>query len=200
MIDPLRHAKANLLDAQNAINKMASAASFEDYESEWREFLGHLEKVWVKVERTCVPIQAKFQPWQGRFQALRKKDMLLRYLKAARDADTHSIQDLARMNHGHRSISFANPHGGHIEHLEISGKGEIMTYKGDPLLVTETPPQPVALPVKNSGQWYNPPAFHLGDAISNSHPTELAKLGLHFYVGFVAEVERTFFSTAAAHQ
>ena len=198
MTDALRHPKANLIDAQKAIEMMVSANSFEQYESEWRELLGHLEKVWVKVERTCVPIQAKFQPWQGRFQALRKKDMLLRYLKAARDADTHSIQDLARMNDGYRAMRFANPHGGYIEHLHIGGNGEIREYRGDPMIVTDTPPQPVALPVKNNGQWYNPPTSHLGNAIRNEHPTTLAKLGLQFYIEFVDEVERTFFDPKKA--
>ncbi|WP_041166985.1 hypothetical protein [Pseudomonas putida] len=193
MNDPLKHSKANLRAAQQAVEAMVNASSFDNYENEWREYLGHLEKAWVKVERACVPIQAKFQPWQGKFQSLRRKDMLLRYLKAARDADTHSIQDLTRLNPGYRTMNFANPQGGFIERLEIGAGGQIVEYRGDPMIITDIPPQPVALPVKNNGQWYNPPTSHLGKQVVDQHPTNLAKMGLHFYTEFIADVEQTFF-------
>lgn len=196
MTDPLKHSKADLNSAQRAIEAMAGAESFDSYEGEWREFLGLIEKAWVKVERACVPIQARFQPWQGQYQALRRKDMLLRYLKAARDADNHSIQDLTKMDPGSRSIGFANPRGGYIEHMEIRN-GEIVEYRGDPIVVTDTLPHPVALPVKNSGQWYNPPTSHLGKPVTDRHPTALAMMGLEFYRAFVAEAERTFFPKGA---
>ncbi|VVP01685.1 hypothetical protein PS862_02881 [Pseudomonas fluorescens] len=189
----LNHPKANLNAAEQAITAMIGAQSFAQYESEWREYLGHIEKAWIKVERACVSFQAKFQPWQGKFQSLRKKDMLLRYLKAARDADNHSIQDLASIENGYRAINFANSNGGYIENLTISN-GEIIEYSGDPIIVTDVPPRPVALPVKNNGSWYNPPTSHLGNAITTAHPTELAMLGLTFYNGFISDVEKTFFT------
>ncbi|UVL59812.1 hypothetical protein LOY54_17380 [Pseudomonas sp. B21-032] len=194
MTDQLKHSKANLTAAQQAVDAMLEARSFEQYESDWRDFLGHIEKAWIKVERACIPIQASFQPWQGKYQALRRKDMLLRYLKAARDADTHSIQDLTKIEPGGRGLNFVNPRGGRIESLEIGANGEILQYRGDPIHVIEIPPRPVALPVKNNGQWYNPPASHLGNPISDKHPTILARMGLQFYQEFIAEVERTFFS------
>ncbi|WP_350597952.1 hypothetical protein [Pseudomonas sp. 65/3-MNA-CIBAN-0223] len=192
MSSHLKHSKDNLAAAEQAISSMMQAPSFAHYESEWREYLGHIEKVWIKTERACVSFQAKFQPWQGRFQALRKKDMLLRYLKAARDADNHSIQDLASIQAGYRSIGFADSTGGHIENLTISN-GEIVQYSGDPIVITDVPPRPVALPVKNNGAWYNPPTTHLGKPISTAHPTDLAMMGLAFYNGFILEVEQTFF-------
>ena len=193
MTSHLKHPKANLKAAEQAISGMEQAASFEQYETEWREFLGHIEKAWIKTERACGQYRAKFQPWQGKFQSLRKKDMLLRYLKAARDADNHSIQELARIEEGHRSINFANPMGGYIENLTILN-GEIVEYSGSPLVVTDHPDRFIALPVKNHGDWYNPPTSHLGKTIVNAHPIELARMGLAFYEKYVDEVEQTFFS------
>ncbi|MHC8386748.1 hypothetical protein ACYZTM_01500 [Pseudomonas sp. MDT2-39-1] len=193
MIDNLKHPKSNLIAAGQAIEAMKNSVTFEGYESEWRDYLTHIEKVWVKTERACVSVQAKFQPWQGKFQALRRKDMLLRYLKAARDADNHSIQDLATMRDGSLSVSFAEDEGIRSCRMQIKD-GEVVIHTDNPLVVTNTPPQPVALPVKNHGDWYNPPTSHLGLTLVTQHPTELATLGLRFYLDFVKDVERTFFS------
>lgn len=59
--------------------------------------------------------------------------MLLRYLKQARDADKHSIQDFTKIEAGSRGIRFVNPSGGYIKHMEIRG-GDIVTYEGDPII------------------------------------------------------------------
>lgn len=193
MTDPLKHSKANIAAAGRALESMIAAKSFDIYEHEWREFLGHIEKAWIKAERACIPFQNKFQPWQGKYVKLRRKDMLLSYLKAARDVDNHSVQDLAKMNPGYTGMSFIDRRGGFIEKLVIGPSGQIVEYRGDPLVVTEVPPLPVALRVINNGQWYEPPTSHLDQPITDLHPTKLATLGLEFYKAFLAEVERIFF-------
>ena len=190
--DPLKHSKAELRAALRAIEAMNSSDSMDQFESEWREFLTCLEKVWTKVERTCQPHRDAFQPWQGQFQALRKKDMLLRYLKQARDADNHSIQDMTKIKPGETTFNFVNPTGGYIHHLEIRN-GNVVTYQGDPMVQTTTPPHPVAVPVQNNGIWFNPPTSHLGKPVLNLHPVTLAELGIAFYSNFVDQVEKKFF-------
>lgn len=146
----LKHPRAELRAAARAIDGMRNATSLEEFESEWREFLTCLEKVWTKVERSCQPFRNKFEPWQGTYHRMRKKDMLLRYLKQARDADNHSIQDFTEIVPGSRNIRFVNPQGGYIKHMEIRG-GEIAAYEGDPIVVENKLPQPIAVPVKE--QW-----------------------------------------------
>lgn len=190
--EPLKHTRAELRAASRAIDSMKLADSMETFESEWREFLTCLEKVWNKTERTCQPQRNKFQPWQGRFEALRKKDMLLRYLKQARDADNHSIQDMTEIKPGEMTLEFANPVGASIQHLEIRG-GQVVSYQGDPLIQKTTPPHPIAVRIQNNGVWYNPPTSHLGLPVPNLHPITLAGLGLAFYSDFVDQVERKFF-------
>lgn len=192
--DPLRHSKADLRSAARAIEIMKASDSFEAFESEWRVFLTCLEKVWAKVERACQPHKNAFQPWQGQFQALRKKDMLLRYLKQARDADNHSIQDVAVIVPGRSTINFLNPKGGYIKHLRISN-GQVTHYEGDPIVQTSTSPHAVAVAVKNNGNWYNPPTTHLDKAIPDQHPITLAELGLKFYGDYLTKVEQIFFKT-----
>jgi hypothetical protein len=152
----LKHPRAELRAASRAIEGMRTASSIEEFEAEWRQFLTCLEKAWTKVERSCQHVRDKFEPWQGAYHRLRKKDMLLRYLKQARDADNHSIQDFTKITPGSRNIRFVSSQGGYIKHMEIHGS-EIVAYEGDPIVIEDKQPQLVAGPVRNNGDWYNPP-------------------------------------------
>ena len=123
--DPLRHPRLELLSAAKALEAMRRAKSLDEFEVEWRAFLNCIEKVWQKAERCCQHVRGRFEPWQGSYHRLRKKDMLLRYLKQARDADNHSIQDVTKLHPGSRGYRFVNPRGGYIKHMEIRN-GEVM--------------------------------------------------------------------------
>jgi hypothetical protein len=65
------------------------------------------------------------------------------------------------------------------------------------MIIEETPPHPVAVAVKNNGEWYNPPTSHLEQAVGSHHPLVLAELGLKFYSGYLDEVEKKFFAPKA---
>jgi hypothetical protein len=192
-IDPLKQARAELTAAHKAIAGMKAAKTMDEFEADWRVFLNCMEKHWAKVERSCQPFKNAFQPWQGKYIAHRKDDMLLRYLKAARHADNHSIQDVAKLNSGSQAFKFANPRGGFIKHMSFSSSG-VIAYEGDPMIVEITPPHPVTVGVFNSGEWFEPPTLHLGTPLHTGHPVELAELGLKFYSGFFQEVKQKFFA------
>ncbi|WP_373953792.1 hypothetical protein [Vibrio pomeroyi] len=190
----LKAAWAEIRSAERALGDMQSATSFEIFEEEWRDFLNCLEKVWNKTERGCQQFQNKFQPWQGQFTRDRKKDQLLKYLKQARDADNHSIQEVTEIKPGSRTMNFANGKGGYIKEMRIVN-GEVVHFEGDPMIVTDHPPTVVALKVKNSGKWYNPPREHLGQSLKSIHPVEIATQGLTYYTKYVEEAEAKFFSS-----
>lgn len=192
MSDPLKHPCAELEASARSMSAMRNSKSMEEFEAAWRDFLNHIEKVYVKVERCCQPFQNKFLPWQGRYNNLRKKDALLRYIKQARDADNHSIQDITEMIDGKTTMKFANQAGGYIENLEIHN-GKIVHYSGDPMIVEHQPPQPIAVPVKNNSEWYNPPTSHLEKRIDSKHPLHLADLAFQFYSQFVDATREKFF-------
>lgn len=194
--DPLRHPRLELVSAEKAIAGMRQAKSLDEFESEWRTYLNCIEKLWQKVERCCQPFRGTFEPWQGTYHRLRKKDMLLRYLKQARDADNHSIQEVTKLQPGSRGYRFVNPRGGYIKHMEIRN-GKVVHYEGDPMIVEETPPHPVAVPVKNKGEWFNPPTSHLERPVATQHPLHLAELGLKFYAEYLDVVAKKFFATGA---
>lgn len=192
--DPLKHPRLELAAAQKALDRMYVSKSMEEFEMEWRTCLNHLEKAWQKTEQCCQQVRTKFQPWQGQFQKLRKKDMLLRYLKQARDADNHSVQDVTTIQPGSRNYKFVNPRGGYIKHMEIRN-GQVTHYEGDPMIVEERPPHPIAVSVKNHGEWFNPPTSHLDQPIPIPHPALLAELGIKFYSAYVDQVQDKFFGT-----
>lgn len=188
----LKHPRAELRASARAIDGMRSAKSLEEFEIEWKAFLTCLEKVWNKVECSCQHVRNHFQPWQGTYHRLRNKDMLLRYLKQARDADNHSIQDSTKIEPGSRNFRFVNPSGGYIKYMEIR-EHEIAAYEGDPIIMEDIPSRLVVVPVKNNGKWFNPPTAHLEQPVTTHHPVALAELGLKFYEKYVNEVERKFF-------
>ncbi|MNP55202.1 hypothetical protein D3C76_1498230 [compost metagenome] len=119
--------------------------------------------------------------------------MLLRYLKHARDADNHTIQDLAELQPGYTSIDFVGGGGGYIEYMELDAQKGLVAYRGTPVQQTVVPPQPIAVPVQTCGHWYNPPTSHMGSVVHDLNPLNLAQLGLTFYADFVDQVERKFF-------
>lgn len=93
---PLRHALKEYEAAGKALQMMTGInQEFSEYESAWCEVLHRLERVWTKMQAAVYGRRG----WQGiesEINHLRKTDPLLLYLVHARNADEHSIQDLAK--------------------------------------------------------------------------------------------------------
>jgi hypothetical protein len=194
MREPLHQAKAALRAANRALERMKDAHDVEEFEDAWQDYLGSLEKSWVKVERSCQAYRNRFQPWQGKFARRRKKDPLLRYLKHARHADEHTIEEIIERVPGYRTLNPAYGNSWHIEHLEIRD-GDIVSYSGDkPVMVQDIPDRVELRRFKESGTWYNPPTQHLDKALNRQDPISVAELGLRFYTNFVEQAEEKFFT------
>lgn len=197
-LDPLRQPKKELDAARAAISRMRGASSFGDLESSWIDALSRLDKVWEKLEQACKSHSSKFSPWHGRQAAFRRKDMLLRYLHQARNADHHTLEESIGVEPG--EYSFKVPAGKpgqvvHIKSLKTDASGRVVHYEGNvaPEIV-DTPARVVLLPIKNRGQIYNPPTQHLGLMLRASDPITVSTLGLAFYEEMVKEAEATFFA------
>jgi hypothetical protein len=189
----LKAAKAELRSAMRSIDAMKSSTEFELFEEEWRDFLNCIEQLWNKVERSCQHERNTFEPWQGKFKRLRKKDMLLRYLKQARHAHNHSIQEISEIKAASRDINFKNGDGGYIKNLTMVG-GNIVNYEGDPLEVIDRPKRIAAIRINNEGKWYNPPTSHLGKRFISDCALDIALAGFGFYESYLEQVEEKFFN------
>jgi hypothetical protein len=64
-------------------------------------------------------------------------------------------------------------------------------YVGDSVVTIA--PRIESRPVKDRGEWYDPPVEHLGEAVAERDPLKVAELGLTFYADFVEQAERKFF-------
>lgn len=193
--DPLYQAEAALRAATRALERMKVARNFPDFEDAWQDFLGCLEKSWIKTERACQPFRNKFQPWQGRFDKRRKEDPLLRYLTHARNADEHTLEETVEHHPAHRTINPAYGNSLYIEHMEIRG-GQIVSYSGDrPLVVRDYPARVELCRFRDRGAWYEPPAYHQGKKLQSREPVAVAELGLHFYTDFVRKARERFFTS-----
>jgi hypothetical protein len=173
---------------------MRTAGEFAGFEEAWRDFLGSIEKCWAKVEQGCQGFRSPYQPWAGSFSQIRKKDPLLRYLKHARNADQHTIQEIvAHHRGGWTSFIPASDKPIQIDRMVVED-GRLMEYRGsEPLHFRIYPDRVELLRVKDRGEWYNPPMQHLDQPLQSNSPLAVAELGLRFYEDFVVRTEAKFF-------
>lgn len=188
-------AEKELRASKRCLERMISAASYEEYEESWSDFLNRLEKIFEKLDKACFPVKSKLISLISKENMLRSSDPLLQYLKQARNADTHTIQDIAQRVPASYGIGFNMRHGGktaYIDSLKIVN-GTITEYRGShPLVVSFTPETVEVKEVVNRKIRYSPPASHLGKPLQTRHPTDLAKLGLAFYEQLLEKVKAAF--------
>lgn len=181
--------------AETAVKRMEGSASLEEIEDEWKNFLAALERIWKKVERVCQPQVNTFQPWQGQYIRLRRKDQLLRYLKNARDAEDHTIYQTLQKMESENLITIGGP-GDFVSIKKLAvNNGKIIEYNGSHSPKFIYKPERLELArVKNSSKWYNPPSSHLGIPIDDQNPIAIARLGLKFYKEFSKQAANKFFA------
>lgn len=178
--------------AEKHLDDMAAASSISEYEASWQDFLYRLERFW---ERTKLRYQKEswFSGCYGSFAKLRRGDPLLKYLKQARNAETHSIQGTVNspMNIVLRD-KLGRPFT--IRDLRVKFENKVLTVSLDThelLLDIDTyirRDAPHVARFKSRKDWINPPKSHLGNRIETGDPVVIGKLGLDFARSFLTEV------------
>lgn len=192
----LKHSWKELNNAKDSLDKMYKSKDCNDFEKNWRDLLNFIEKAWTKSERECQTIKNKFQPWQGQYVILRKKDPLLSYLKNARHADNHSIEEIVEKTHQSIEINFLDTGRGpcYAEDIVISGNSIHYKGNGDPIIVYFSPERILCKSFKNENTLYNVPNIHIDTNINdNLNPFTLAKLGIDFYEKYLNDIGNKFF-------
>lgn len=188
----LKKSKIELEKCKKGLTAMQNHRSFEEYEENWRNFLTNLETVWIKSERECFGIK-NFQPWQGQYKNERRIDPLLKYVKNARDVETHSIQEIVEkrpLGITLNPIDKSKPL--FINNLTINN-GVIHVGDSNQPIVIESHSKIVAIPIVNHGVTYLPPDFHRGEPLKDkSNPVEIARLAIIYYENYLNEIERKF--------
>jgi hypothetical protein len=173
---PLHHASKELIAAIDFYERMHRnhLAEFAAFESDWREFLQKIERVWNKIQAAV----CQYPGWrkiESEINRLRSEDPLLSYLRHARNADEHSIQNVAS---------------------DWDGRLRASQIGATSVRVEWDPWDRPLLPVKNRGVLYQPPREHLGMDFTDrlkkgtAEPIVVADLALHFYKNLLDRVNR----------
>lgn len=170
---PLRYAAEEFSLADSAYRKMVKigVGDFAEYEKAWREFLHHIERVWIKTQ-AAIHNMPDWQRIESEAEGLRTNDPLLAYIKQVRNVDEHTISDIAKDWDPRFKV------------IQKGNKIELNWKEWDRPL----------LPVKNRGIVYNPPQSHLGKSIEHlkrkgkAEPRVVAELALKFYCDFLNKV------------
>ena len=189
---PLVKPKVAIEKARESLQSITAAANLLEFEEEWLEFLHLIERAYNKTQ-DHLQKSPKYQGWttRGIVEKLRKKDSLLSYLRFARGADQHSIQDITEKVPGGIGI---NPSEGDTLHINkmVIDKGEIFIDSEQPIKVTFFPGRMKLLPVTHRDRTYDPPISHLGQPLKDTDPINIGKLGLEFYENHIKDAEKYF--------
>lgn len=190
----LNFSRIELDKSKKNFEAMKSSKTLDEYEENWRNFVTNLEKIWIKSERECLEFKNKFQPWQGKFKNERRIDPLLKYVKNARDVETHSIQEIVEKKDGYTTVNPLDRNKPlEIKNLLIADGKISFSESSQPLIVKHHSAKIIAIPFRNQGVVYLPPEFHRGRRLlDKSNPIEIAQLAINYYENYLSEIESKF--------
>lgn len=154
---------------------MQRAKTLEEAEQGWSEYLLAVASIYSKLELGC-KADGSLAGWFGRVKKERKDDHLLSYLHHARNSDEHTIDDITTMR----------DHSYKLHPIESDEEG----VKAFQIETLDTPSW-ILLPVKDEryGDSFNPPGWHMGKALIDESPTNVAKVGLEYMESLVETAE-----------
>lgn len=189
----MKPAERDLDIAKKEVEKMADATDFLDFEESWQNFLFRIEKAWDYTE-SVMGKNPKWQKWKSKHSSMRRKDPLLRFLKQARSAETHSVsptigKDIVLSLKERTGQPFS------VENVSVSFEDGVLTWgvnTNDKTLDLEPsvlPGNPKLIRFQNRGEWYNPPTMHLNKRLNDPHPVAAALLCIDYYRGAISEAD-----------
>jgi hypothetical protein len=168
---------------------MKASPSLEDFEGHWKDLLHHIERVWTKALHKY-DSHSGWRALRTKYESLRNNDPLLSYLKNARDADEHTVNEIVAHEPGGIGINPAEGNALYIEHMEIA-RGRISIKSPQRIRVDFIPGKTKLLPVVKRDRTYDIPTAHRGDVIDPTNVIDVAEKALTFYEGFLGDVEST---------
>src|SRR3569833_3412354 len=186
------HTSKDLKIAEKLVEDLAETTSFIEFERQWLDFLFRLERSWEVELRFAKDMGGKAQQWVSKYSAARRIDSLLRFLKHARDAETHAVQ--RTVDHDFFvSVQDRLSRPFQIESVTTTFEDGVLTYdiKSPNEEINKKkkkdPEKPSQEKNKTRKKRYNPPTEHLGKTLKDLHPVAIAVLGIRFnlFVFFV---------------
>ena len=194
--DPFAKASDELETAREALDRMRYASSFEEYQRGWQSLLAALGKCWNKIQSAGSQItDSKYQPWFGKIKHTRNKDPLLKYIGHARDADTHSIQDLLKKEPGYTTINPAFGNKLSIRNLQMEN-GQVTRLESNvPIKVDHYGEGVRMVKCMNHSAWMEPPTEHQGHTLPDKTPITAGLFAIGYYENFIQQAQAKFGSS-----
>lgn len=184
----LQKASEHLELAKAAVEQMAIATDFKNYEQGWTQFLAQSGRLYSKLEQGAKGCKAS-EPWFGNKKHERKKDPLLAYIHHARDSEEHSIDHttsvsadalMGKVGDGDFKISFDYmvDQNGRQHFRNIKAKGA----DGEDLPCALANPKLVTLTVhdRRFGDKFEPPVMHRTRPIVDTSPVGIARIAIGY--------------------
>jgi hypothetical protein len=187
-------AKDRLTSAKARLKNLESSTDYGSARRHWYDFLISSNAVFSVLEQGSKSF-GKSETWFGRKKGERKGDPLLCYLHHARNADEHNVpsvteidrQKIVFVEDGNPVASIENMTGNTGTFRPASDQQEVSLKKVNELRIY--PERAKLIPVRDRGDDYDPPSEHLGSPISDSAPTEVAKLMVQYIEQIIDEAE-----------
>lgn len=172
------------------IEQLAESKNLDDFERCWLQVLGSFERIWKKCESHYAK-SPKWPRWNGEVSKVNKTDPLLQYLRNARGANEHGVEDITSRHQGGIGISAGSDKPLLIKQLVV-GSGLITGEWDGDLKITFMPERVVLVSVTNFGKTYPVPSTHLGKKLPNSDALTLAKAALSYYKNLIKDADSFF--------
>jgi hypothetical protein len=180
--------REQLEKAAAELESMERSKTLDELETHWKEFLSHIERFWYK-SQAHFGRSPKWTSWGAKYQRERENDPLLKYLRLARGAHEHTLDDIAARQPGTISIGPGPTGSGTIRNLTIDNGQINAEVTSGTISITVTPDRVATLPIKQRGGDCPPPTTHLGQPINPENVVALAKAGHAYYKHFLAATE-----------
>lgn len=189
-------ARGEIEKAKEALESMKNANDPKTFDSEWKDLLGRLTRMWNKTQ-AVLKGDPRFtnSPSAKMIQKARKSDPLIRYLAQARDTEEHSADPITGELAAGLEGRFEFPDGNWatIRSPEIvlpDGTKIPLGFAGHSH-VRFAPAEVFAKPVTNRGVTYDVPTSHAGGPLLSHDLVHFGFLAIRFYEsaldGLVAE-------------
>lgn len=182
--------KEQLEKAAAKLKAMEQSTTLDELEAHWKDFLSYLERFWYKSQAHFAR-SPKWKAWKVPFEKDREKDPLLKYLRLARGAHEHTLEEIVAKTPGSIQIGAGPTGSGTIKSLSLD-KGILNAeVTSGSISIRVSPDRVATLPVQQRGGECPAPKSHLGNAIDSDNVVALAKAGISYYEKFLNETEKS---------
>lgn len=188
--EAVAQASARLRRAKRALAELHGAASFNDAEDAWSDFLLACSTIYSKLEQGSKG-NGKSEAWFGRKKKLRRCDPMLRYLHFARNSDEHGIERVTSQAPGNvwkgRKLEFNERIP--LKAVQVD-KVTLLPIRALPDAVVTGPTlKMVRAHDRRFGDYCDPPATHLGEPVpfGENFPANVAEVAVPYFEGLIEE-------------